>query len=104
MSNSQENNSHERLNRIEKLVESNARTVEILVNNASEDREQWRKDRENLYESMARLASSQADLASAQASFYKTQSEFYRRLEKMDRRQADITEILKFLTKKAENP
>ena len=97
MSNSQENNSHERLNRIEKLVESNARTVEILVNNASEDREQWRKDRENLYELMARLAQ-------AQASFYQTQSEFYRRLEKMDRRQADITEILKFLTKKAENP
>ncbi len=95
MTNNQEENYNDRLDRIEKLVESNARTAQILVNDAQQDREQWRKDRENLYELMARLAQ-------AQASFYQTQSEFYRRLEQMDRRQSDITEILKYLSKKDE--
>ena len=96
MTSSKENNSNDRLDRIEKLVESNARTIQIIVNEAREDRAAWRKDRENMYELMARLAQSQADLASTQASFY-------RRLEQMDRRQADITEILKLLVHQQEN-
>ncbi len=95
--------SEERLDRIESLVEkigqqvdSNARAIEDLANEWQKDREEWQKDRNRLYDVMTRVAS-------AQATFWEIQGDYYRRLEEVDKRQADIIEILKRLTEKADN-
>lgn len=80
-----------RLDRLEKIVESNARSLEALANEWQKDREEWQKDRNRLYEAMSRVAA-------AQATFWEIQGDYYRRLEEVDKRQADIIEILKRLT------
>jgi uncharacterized coiled-coil protein SlyX len=79
--------SEERIDRLEKIVESNARSIEALSNSITELKQEWQKDRRGIYELLARLTRSQAD-------FYETQSDFYRRFDQIDERQAKIVEIL----------
>ena len=45
----------ERIDKLEKIVESNARAIEALANEWQKDREEWKKDRKQMYEWMARL-------------------------------------------------
>jgi hypothetical protein len=40
------NNEPSRLDRLEAIVESNARAIQALANEWKEDREQWKQDRE----------------------------------------------------------
>jgi len=105
-----------RLDRIEALIESNARAIEASHQEFLELRQQWELDRSRLYRMMADLASAQGSLHEAQAHFYEAQASFYKRLEEADerqeqferqqnerqerfeRQQGDIVEILKFLT------
>ena len=83
----------ERLDKLEKIVESNARAIEALANERQKDREEWKKDRKQMYEWMARLSASQAN-------FWEMQADYYRRLEDMEDRQAMMLEILNRLTSK----
>jgi multidrug efflux pump subunit AcrA (membrane-fusion protein) len=101
------NSESSRLDRIEALVESNARAIEALANERKEYERQAQLDRSRLYSSMADLSNAQADLANAQANFYQSQTAFYQRLEETDRRQeelsrrqGEIVEILKILTER----
>ncbi|MGH2414131.1 MAG: hypothetical protein ACRDEA_10660 [Microcystaceae cyanobacterium] len=82
-----------RLDRIEAIVESNARAIQALANSLKDFKDEWQKDRNRLYEVLARVAS-------AQAGFYEVQADYYRRLEEMDERQANIVDILNRLTPK----
>ena len=78
MTNSEPN----RLNRIEVIIESNARAIEALTNSMQE----MRRDRTILYQTMA-------DVTQSQASIYRT-------LENLDSRQGQIVEILRLLANK----
>ena len=92
----------DRLERIEALIESNAKSIEALTYQMNQDRdeakqdraeikkilEHQRRDRAHVFEWMARLAAAQADFYEAQA-YYMTQS------EQIDEK---LTEILNRLT------
>lgn len=96
-------NSQSRIERLEALAEeilkglaetrqrtdSNAKSIEALTN-------EWQKDRNRLYEAMSRMAA-------AQSTFWEIQGDYYRRLEEVDKRQAQIIEILNRLTQKDNN-
>jgi uncharacterized protein (UPF0264 family) len=83
---------------LKKLVASNARAIEALTANVSE----LARDRQEMYRLMADVASAQSTLASAQAGLASAQADFYRRLAQTDKRQGEIIEILKLLTKKVD--
>jgi hypothetical protein len=96
------NQEETRLDRLEKIVESNARAIQALSNewqkereNWQKEREEWRKDRRQVYEWMSRLSASQAN-------FWETQADYYRRLEDLEDRQALILDILNRLAPKNE--
>ncbi len=59
----------DRLDRLEKIVESNAHAIEALANEREQNRKQWEKDRQGLYQLLGRLTRSMAD-------FYETQTDF----------------------------
>lgn len=80
--------SEDRLDRLEKIIESNAKAIEALANSITNDREQLKQQQKGLYEYLERIAT-------AQSNFYYEQAGFYRHLEKMEERQAQIIEILK---------
>lgn len=82
--------SEDRLNRLEKIVESNAKSIEALTNSMTEFKKEWEKDRRGIYQLLGRLTHSMSD-------FYETQSDFYRRFDQIDERQADIAQILREL-------
>ena len=91
-----------RLDRIEAIVESNARAIEALTANINQWQQEGQRQRARLFQTMA-------DLANAQANFYQTQAGFYHRLEESDqrqdelsRRQGEIVEIFKLLTQQRE--
>ncbi|TRU25284.1 hypothetical protein [Microcystis aeruginosa] len=71
--------SEDRLERIEKIVESNARAIQSLADAVASDREERKQEKKGLYDYLARIASAQSD-------FYETQADFYRHLERMDGR------------------
>jgi hypothetical protein len=48
--------SEDRLDRIEKIIESNARAIEALANSVANDREQWKQQQRGPYEYLARIA------------------------------------------------
>jgi chromosome segregation ATPase len=117
------NNSNDRLDRIEALLEqigqrvdSNAKSIQALSDERKENERQLQRDRAHLYQemanlssSMANLSSSMANLSSSMANLNNAQADFYRRLEQMDerqetlsRRQGDIVEILKLLQQREE--
>lgn len=91
-------NDENRLDRIEALIESNARAIEASRQEFLDLRKQWELDRSRLYQTMAELASSQASFYQAQASFYQRLQEVDERQERFERQQGDIVEILKLLT------
>lgn len=74
----------DRLDRIEALIESNAKNIEALTNQANQNNALYRKDRARAFRSMARLATAQAD-------FYESQSDYLDHLQKID---GKLTEIL----------
>jgi DNA-binding TFAR19-related protein (PDSD5 family) len=92
----------DRLERIEALIESNAKSIEALTHQMNQDRdeakqdrtemkkilEHQRRDRAHVFEWMARLAAAQADFYEAQT-YYMTQSE---------QMHEKLTEILNRLT------
>lgn len=87
----------EGLEQTRQRTDSNARAIEALTNQWTEDckqwekdREQWEKDRKGLYLLLGRLTRSMAD-------FYEIQSDFYSRFDQIDDRQAKIAEILREL-------
>ena len=79
--------SEDRLDRLERIVESNSRSIEALSNTIAESKKEWEKDRKGIYQLLARLTHSMSD-------FYEIQSDFYLRFDQIDERQAKITEIL----------
>lgn len=82
------NDEKSRLDRLERIVESNARSIEALTN-------EGRIARNRLYEAMTRLAA-------AQATFWDIQSDYYQRLEQIDERQARMIELLNRLEERLE--
>ncbi|MBD2652850.1 MULTISPECIES: hypothetical protein [Synechocystis] len=74
----------DRLDRIEALIESNAKSIEALTSKANQDSSLYRKDRAHVFEWMARLAAAQAD-------FYESQSDY---LDHLQRIEDKLTEIL----------
>lgn len=91
----------ERLDQLEKLVESNARAIEALSNESRLDREEWKKDREEWKKDRRLSFDLLARLASSQANFWETQADYYRRLEDIEERQATMVEILDRITRQA---
>ena len=98
------NNSNDRLDRIEALLEqigqrvdSNAKSIQALSDERKENERQLQRDRAHLYQEMANLSSSMANLSNAQADFYRRMNEMDERQETLSRRQGDIVEILKLL-------
>ena len=90
------NSDPNRLDRIEALVEkigqrvdSNARAIEALSNNAAE----YQKDRGRLYRLME-------DLTQSQSRIYRVIEDLDERQGQLSRRQGEIVEILKLLTNK----
>ncbi|NES82951.1 MAG: hypothetical protein F6K10_16960 [Moorea sp. SIO2B7] len=83
----------ERLDKLEKIVESNARAIETLANEWQKDREEAKKYRKQMYEWMARLSASQAN-------FWEMQADYYRHLKDVEDRQAMMLEILNRVTSK----
>ena len=53
------------LARMEKIVGSNAKSIQALSDAVAQDRKEWAQDRRRVFEWMARLAAAQAD-------FYRT--------------------------------
>jgi hypothetical protein len=88
------NNSSDRLDRIEALVESNAKSIQALADQAAEDR----RARTRMYEAMADLSSAQAALSSAQAAFYRRLDAQDELITTLSRRQGEIVQILKVLS------
>jgi len=78
----------DRLERIEKIVESNSRAIQALADAVARDREERKQEQKGLYDYLARIASAQSD-------FYQTQADFYRHLERMDDRHAQMIEIIR---------
>jgi uncharacterized coiled-coil protein SlyX len=86
--------SEDRLNRLEKLVESNAKSIQALSDAVARDRDafnqerkEWAQDRRRVFEWMARLAAAQAD-------FYEMQADHLNHLERIDDRLTDILDRL----------
>lgn len=106
-----------RLDRIEALVESNARAIEAL----SADNAEIKKQQARLFEIMGNLAQSHADLAQQNANVAQaianlaqaqvdTKKEMYRMMgtfekqnQVLSRRQGEIVEILKVLSNQSKN-
>ena len=101
-------NDPDRLDRIEALIESNARAIEAISANTAE----YQRDRARMYQFMSDLSQTMADLAQTQAESNKelaqsqaeTKREMYRMLNNLDQRQGqlsqrqgEIVEILKLL-------
>ena len=78
----------DRLERIEKIVESNSRAIQALADAVARDREERKQEQKGLYDYLARIASAQSD-------FDQTQADFYRHLERMDDRHAQMIEIIR---------
>lgn len=114
----------DRLDRIEKLIESNARSIEALSANMAETE----RDRARFYQSMADLSQEMANLAQADADTKQqmanlaremaylaqvnaeTKREMYQLISNQDqrqnelsRRQGEIVEILKLITQQNRN-
>ncbi len=101
------NSEGDRLDRIEAIVASNARAIEALT----ESQNEARKERVKLYQAMSDVAKSHATLAQTQAQLAQAQADnqvlMYRFIDNLEeqqqqlnRRQGDIVEILRLLTKK----
>ncbi|CCI05164.1 MAG: hypothetical protein ACKPGT_16045 [Microcystis sp.] len=84
--------SEDRLERIERIVESNACAIQALADAVASDREERKQEKKGLYDYLARIASAQSD-------FYETQADFYRHLERMDDRHAQMIEIIRQINK-----
>ncbi len=97
------NSDPSRLDRIEALVESNARAIEALSASDAEGK----KERARLYELVADVAQAQAYLAQAQADtkkeMYRLMSNFEQQNQELSRRQGEIVDILKVLVNKESN-
>ncbi len=79
---------------LKNLIASNAKAIEALSNSLSQEREErqqrelvWEKDRQGIYQLLGRMARAQSD-------FYATQADFYERFDRLEERQARMTEIL----------
>ncbi|MBO1346483.1 MAG: hypothetical protein EBE86_003335 [Hormoscilla sp. GUM202] len=83
----------DRLDRIEALVESNARALEAMGDNVHKWQQESQRDRSCLYQAMTQLAQTQAN-------FYERLDELDQRQDDLSRRQREIVEILKLLTQK----
>ncbi|GFE70082.1 hypothetical protein [Chroococcus sp. FPU101] len=80
--------------RLEKLVESNAKSIQALSDAVARDceafnqeRKEWAQDRRRVFEWMARLAAAQAD-------FYEMQADHLSHLDRIDDRLTDILDRL----------
>ena len=88
----------ERLERIEALVESNAKSIKALTHQMNQDRDEARQDRaemkkmlENQRRDRAHVFEWMARLAAAQADFYEAQTYHMTQSEQIDEK---LTEIL----------
>lgn len=103
--------SQDRLDRLESLADkilqgleqtrqrtdSNARAIEALTHQWTEDRQQWEKDREQWKEDRKGLYLLLGRLTRSMSDFYEVQSDFYNRFDKIESRQSDMTRILQEL-------
>jgi hypothetical protein len=97
------NSEPSRLDRIEALVESNAKAIEALSNERLEAERRLDRDRARLYQAMAELATAQANLASNQSLYYQRLEETDRKQDELSRRQGEIVQILRLLTDRSQN-
>ncbi|MEL4895480.1 hypothetical protein [Crocosphaera sp. Alani8] len=79
--------SEDRLDRIEKIVESNAKSIQALSDAVARDRKEWNRDRRHIFDWMARLSAAQAD-------FYEVQADYIRHIETIEDRLATILDRL----------
>ena len=68
---------------LKNLIASNAKAIQALTNSVVE----LQKERRGIYELLGRMARAQSD-------FYATQADFYERFDRLEERQARMTEIL----------
>lgn len=84
--------SEERLERLEKIVESNAKSIEALSNAVAQDREAQKKEREERESLSTQLYQYLGRIAAAQSSFYEVQADYYHQLAALAERQTKIEE------------
>ena len=77
----------DRLARIEKIIESNAKSIEALSDAVAQDRKQSANDRRHMFDWLARLSAAQRD-------FYKVQADYIRHIEVIEDRLAQILDRL----------
>ena len=71
----------ERLDEIERLIESNAKAIQALTDTVIRNEQRDERNRARLYEAMSRMAA-------AQSHFWQIQEDYYQRLDEIDRRQS----------------
>lgn len=108
------NSQPDRLDRIERLVESNARAIEASSNERTRYEQENQLNRNRLYQAMANMSSAIANMSSSMATMATTHAEFqtniYNRQQELDerqqelsRRQGEIVELLRAITEKVNN-
>ncbi len=85
------------LEQMKQRTDSNARAIEALANQSSEDRIQWEKDRQKWEKDRKGIYLLLGQLTRSMSDFYEIQSDFYHRFDQIDSRQADISQILQDL-------
>ena len=81
----------DRLDRIEKLVESNAKSIQSLTNEITE----MKRDRDYMYRLMGDLTNKMAILTNAQAESYQTQKNLDNRQSQLANQQQQLIDIIK---------
>lgn len=93
------NNSENRLDRIEAIVESNSKAIQVL----SSDIAEMNRDRDYMYRLMGDLTNKMAILTNAQAESYETMKNLDNRQSQLANQQQQLIEIIKSLTTKIIN-
>ena len=86
----------DRLDRIEKLVESNAKSIQALTDDLSE----MKRDRDTMYQLMSDLTGKMAILTNAQAQSYQTIKSLDRRQDQLTSQQQQLIDIIKSIIDK----
>ncbi|GFE69285.1 hypothetical protein [Chroococcus sp. FPU101] len=84
--------SEDRLERLEKIVESNAKSIQALSDAVAQDRQARSKEKEEKAREQAQLYQYLGRIAAAQSSFYEVQADYYHQLAILAERQTKAEE------------
>lgn len=84
--------SEDRLDRLEKIVESNAKSIQALTDAVAADRNARSKEKEEKAREQAQLYQYLGRIAAAQSSFYEVQADYYHQLAALQERQTESDE------------